>query len=1180
MRLWQQSRPSDEQQGRRRRYGPTLGRVLGTALVMLGLLASTAQAIIVEGDDPPPPPPPSPTVTDCLNRVYTRTRTATPQVVFPGASTTLQWDVAIPSGCANMSVWLLEPWIIEAGLQYNVGFVSATGSKTVYPRPTRSVYFLVARMAGHEVSLGDFPLTLLPATGVSFQQPVLTPTETASVLQAFNWYQTTTLSIGPVARPPLYYMNILIEDAMALGVLQKMGVQTLDLPLFPQEAVGWQASQTLVMHNGVALGRWVFAVVPGEAYDRIREESLAALNAARTPAFRAAVLRKVPLTQAREAGDLYRLSYQYLGEQGFEYESTPNCTIVDGLRVCTIQQELIGWILRKVFNFVAGELDDIIELVREGFGWITKQIKGEVTLTLTFELLNTDPLFGANLTPPAPMRSGWKNAPLLLAGVRVRARQGLASFSATTDAAGQVTLSVAKNANTTICVDLENDKVILTGFAWTDTVCPWHIGKVTANRTETLQAAHPRLNVLAQITDTAEYLRMVAHYNMPKITVLIGGWANLLAVDNDRAFAPCLGRMPNLMLNTATGGMAVALASIYPPLGIGAEILAELAEFFFAVDIVLPEVAETSRAVAVHEYSHTVMCTLLARHDDLLQRTWAEVILTTLLGQTGEQSYMAEAFADFLTSQVVGGTNYFAVSHTQRSLDVDYCNATIGPCVDENFDASDLPFNPDPEKAAFLAQVRRVATILHDAFDGHAGTDVTLPNDGALWALGANNMLINQRSNTVDLRDETVALDGTSLPTIFARMRQRGDSLTEANFLGGLADTMRSQGHSDSEICSLFALHEASRTCPAYVNNATLLPLWSTLGHDAQRTGQSAFAGPTVGRAAWSSPSPTGGVHTSAPVVAGDGSIYVGSKDGYLYAFNPDGSRQWVYRTGNEINGSPSLGPDGTIYVGSSDRKVHAVTPAGLQKWTFTVGTVVFAAPAIGPDGTVYVASLGNKLYALDPATGVPQWVFTAGGPIRSSPALGADGTIYFGAGYPSAPDGKVYAVTPTGALKWTVQTMATSITSSPTVGPDGRVYVGAADGRLYALTATGAVAWVFDTSTGRAFWYAGSALALDGTLYIGSTDGYLYAVQGDGTLKWKFRTDGQVLSTPSLGVEGRIYFASATGRVYSLHPTHGTLFWTYTLGAPITLAASPALGADGVLYIAAPNGLHALSDH
>jgi outer membrane protein assembly factor BamB len=145
-------------------------------------------------------------------------------------------------------------------------------------------------------------------------------------------------------------------------------------------------------------------------------------------------------------------------------------------------------------------------------------------------------------------------------------------------------------------------------------------------------------------------------------------------------------------------------------------------------------------------------------------------------------------------------------------------------------------------------------------------------------------------------------------------------------------------------------------------------------------------------------------------------------------------------------------------------------------------------------------------------------------------------------------------------------------------------VYVGTGDGRLYALNATGSVAWIFDAGgTMGDIWYAGPALALDGTIYIGSTDGFLYAVHGDGTPKWAFRTDGQVLSTPGIGMDGKVYIASAKGRVYGLNPdgpNYNRKIWEYPLGAPITLAASPALGPDGVLYIAAPNGLHALSDH
>jgi hypothetical protein len=51
----------------------------------------------------------------------------------------------------------------------------------------------------------------------------------------------------------------------------------------------------------------------------------------------------------------------------------------------------------------------------------------------------------------------------------------------------------------------------------------------------------------------------------------------------------------------------------------------------------------------------------------------------------------------------------------------------------------------------------------------------------------------------------------------------------------------------------------------------------------------------------------------------------VGSLDKNLYAVNPDGTQKWAFTTGGPINSSPALGPDGTVYVGSDDGKLYAV---------------------------------------------------------------------------------------------------------------------------------------------------------------------------------------------------------------------------------------------------------------
>jgi len=63
----------------------------------------------------------------------------------------------------------------------------------------------------------------------------------------------------------------------------------------------------------------------------------------------------------------------------------------------------------------------------------------------------------------------------------------------------------------------------------------------------------------------------------------------------------------------------------------------------------------------------------------------------------------------------------------------------------------------------------------------------------------------------------------------------------------------------------------------------------------------------------------------SSPAIGADGTIYVGSWDGKLYAVNPDGTEKWVFTTLNQIQSSPAIADDGTIYFGCDDGKVYAV---------------------------------------------------------------------------------------------------------------------------------------------------------------------------------------------------------------------------------------------------------------
>ena len=135
------------------------------------------------------------------------------------------------------------------------------------------------------------------------------------------------------------------------------------------------------------------------------------------------------------------------------------------------------------------------------------------------------------------------------------------------------------------------------------------------------------------------------------------------------------------------------------------------------------------------------------------------------------------------------------------------------------------------------------------------------------------------------------------------------------------------------------------------------------------------------------------GATSSSPRNSSDGTVYIGSNDGKLYAVK-DGKKLWDFKTDGEIlSSSPCIGPDGTVYIGSNDGKLYAVKD-GKKTWEFKTGGKIQSSPCIGPDETVYFGSDDGVLYAVK--DGKKTWEFKTGGPIQSSPLIGADGTVYF----------------------------------------------------------------------------------------------------------------------------------------------------------------------------------------
>ena len=331
---------------------------------------------------------------------------------------------------------------------------------------------------------------------------------------------------------------------------------------------------------------------------------------------------------------------------------------------------------------------------------------------------------------------------------------------------------------------------------------------------------------------------------------------------------------------------------------------------------------------------------------------------------------------------------------------------------------------------------------------------------------------------------------------------------------------------------------------------------WPAFHHDPQRTGKGLLRGPEQPEVRWFAE--TSGPIWSSPVIGLDGTVYVTTLDGWLYAFSPKGRERWRLELGGIIAASPAIAADGTIYVGNN-RYLYAIAPEGKIRWKGYLGQLTSTSPMIAPDGTVYVG--GEGLFAFGP-NGRLKWEFAEEGYIdNSAPAVAPDGTIYVG--FSSARGSKLVALNSDGTERWEFAVEA-PISSTPAIGPDGTVYFLTRGGWLYAVGREGRLRWKRYVAVFPHTALLSSPAIGNGTVYIGSDDYALYALSFEGRERWHFTTKAPIHSSPAIDAAGVIYFGSDDGNLYALTPD-GRLKWRCPLGGPVL--SSPAIG-NGMIYI------------
>lgn len=303
----------------------------------------------------------------------------------------------------------------------------------------------------------------------------------------------------------------------------------------------------------------------------------------------------------------------------------------------------------------------------------------------------------------------------------------------------------------------------------------------------------------------------------------------------------------------------------------------------------------------------------------------------------------------------------------------------------------------------------------------------------------------------------------------------------------------------------------------------------------------------------------------SAPTIGKDGTIYFISPPIYLFALNPDGTEKWrhpIY-TAAHMAASPVIAPDGTIYVGSESyphnqkqkekqeigARVYALNPDGTERWRYdTEGSCLANPIAVAPDGTLYATgsyyepgqpTTGNALLAFNP-DGSIKWKFITDR-IEGPPSIASDGTIYIG-----TKEGKLIALNPDGSQKWFFQA-GSGIAVMAAQDKNGNLYFGSWDGNFYALNKDGKELWRFDVKKGRDpqmfgdYPYketiTGSAtISADGTIYFGDVVDTFYALDLKGKEKWRHKNEqgSGFGASAAIGSDGTVYVGSLDKKVYA----------------------------------------------
>ncbi len=377
----------------------------------------------------------------------------------------------------------------------------------------------------------------------------------------------------------------------------------------------------------------------------------------------------------------------------------------------------------------------------------------------------------------------------------------------------------------------------------------------------------------------------------------------------------------------------------------------------------------------------------------------------------------------------------------------------------------------------------------------------------------------------------------------------------------------------ETEPLSASELHQCSDVSVAF-EPLTASPYWQQFGYDGAHSARSGLRGSQSARLRWTYDAGDDPVDSIA--ISGDDKVAFctapSSYPGYLYWLDiDDGTKAWSY-TFNDAATFPALSDDSEAAHTVAEGYLYAIDSGGSRDWFYYMGSGGnFTGPTVGDDGTVY-ASFEENLFAID-SSGDFDWSYALSYRtwLTQTPAVTSDGFVYF-----ATNEDKIYALNSSSGYRWSYNTGG-EVDGVLTLSEDGGcLYFGSADNKLIALNSGGSLDWSFDTrSTSNV---VGSvAVDSDGAIVLGATDGNtvtdLCVLRSDGTLRWSLALADPVDTSPAIDGDGSIYFDYNYEWLYAVN-SFGLTKWSYQTGDNI--CACPAIGPyETVLFGSSDNKVY-----